>query len=53
MESKSHCCIIPHTGAIPSCPMNGQVTKPVGRQTVESLVKPEAMTALTPQPYYF
>ncbi len=53
MEPKSHCCIIPHTGAIPSCPMNGQVTKPVGRQTVESLVKPEAMTALTPQPYYF
>ncbi len=49
----SDCCVIPHTGAIPSCPMNGQVTKPVGRQTVESLVKAEAVTALTPQPYYF
>ena len=49
----SECCIIPHTGDIPTCPMNGQPTKPVGRKTVESLVKPEARAALTPQPYYF
>ena len=33
--------------------MNSQVTKPVGRQTVESLVTPEVMANLTPQPYYF
>ncbi len=49
----SQCCVIPHTGDIPTCPMNGQPTKPVGRKTVESLIKPEAMTDLTPQPYYF
>ena len=47
------CCIVPHTGEIPTCPMNSQVTKPVGRQTVESLVKPEVKAVLTPQPYYF
>ena len=33
--------------------MNDQATKSVGRKTVESLVKPEAREALTPQPYYF
>ncbi len=49
----SQCCVIPHSGEIPTCPMNGQVTKPVGRKTVESLVGPEAREALTPQPYYF
>ena len=46
-------CVVPHTGAIPVCPMNSQVTKPVGRQTIESLVKPEVRAELTPQPYYF
>ena len=46
-------CVVPHTGAIPVCPMNSQVTKPVGRQTIESLVKPEVKAVLTPQPYYF
>lgn len=49
----SRCCAVPHTGAIPTCPMNGQVTKPVGRKTVESLIKPEVKASLTPQPYYF
>ncbi len=49
----SNCRTIPHTGAIPTCPMNGEPTKPVGRKTVESLIKPEARAALTPQPYYF
>ncbi len=49
----SDCCVVPHTGEIPTCPMNGQRTKPVGRRTVESLTKPEARRALTPQPYYF
>ncbi len=49
----SNCCSIPHTGAIPTCPMNGQVTKPVGRKTVESLTRPEVKAALTLQPYYF
>ncbi len=49
----SHCRVIPHTGVVPTCPMSGEVTKPVGRKTVESLIKPEAKEALTPQPYYF
>ncbi len=44
----SNCCTIPHTGAVPTCPMNGQVTKPVGRKTVESLTRPEVKAALTP-----
>lgn len=46
-------CVVPHTGNPPTCPMNGQVTKPVGRKTVESLIKPELKAVLTPQPYYF
>ncbi len=33
--------------------MNGQPTRPVGRKTVEGLVKPDAKASLTPQPYYF
>ncbi|MCZ6635523.1 MAG: hypothetical protein O7G87_19145 [bacterium] len=33
--------------------MNDQVTKPVGRTTVERLIKPEVRAALTSQPYYF
>ncbi len=49
----SACCVIPHAGSPPTCPMNGQSTRPVGRKTVESLVKPEAKATLTPQPYYF
>jgi len=47
------CCVVPHQGEIPTCPMNSQVTKPVGRQTVESLVNPEVKAELTAQPYYF
>ena len=49
----SDCCRIPHPGDVPTCPMNGQVTKPVGRRTVESLVQPDTGAALTPQPYFF
>lgn len=49
----SNCCVIPHTGDIPTCPMNGQVTKPVGRKTVESLITSEVREALRSQPYYF
>lgn len=49
----SNCCILPHTGDIPACPMNGQVTKPVPKKTVASLIKPELKAGLTPQPYYF
>ncbi len=49
----SQCCVVPHKGDVPACPMTGQETKPVGRKTVESLVKPEAKESLTPQPYYF
>lgn len=47
------CCVIPHTGDPPTCPMNSQVTRPVGRKTVESLTKLETRAALRPQPYYF
>ena len=49
----SQCRVVPHPGEVPSCPMNGQETKPVGRKTVESLVKPEVSDSLTAQPYYF
>ncbi len=49
----SNCCNSPHKGSIPICPTNGQVTKPVGRKTVESLVKAEFTATLSPQPYYF
>ncbi len=31
--------------------MGGQRTRPVGRKTIESLIKPEVRAALTPQPY--
>jgi len=47
------CCVIQHEGAPPTCPVNGQVCKPVGRITLESLLKPEAKASLTSQPYYF
>lgn len=49
----SGCCVVPHPGDVPTCPMNGQVTKPVPRKTVESLIKPEVKAKLSPQPYYF
>ena len=49
----SECCVIPHTGDPPACPMSGKRTRPVGRRTVESLVKPEVRATLTPQPYHF
>ncbi len=49
----SQCCIIPHTGDTPTCPMNGEVLKSIGRITVESLVRPEIKSELLPQPYYF
>ena len=48
-----HCCVLPHPGDTPTCPMNGQVLKPIGRKTVESLSIPEVTAALTPQSYYF
>ena len=47
------CCSLPHTGDTPTCPMNGQVLKSVGRKTVESLIKPEVRMDLMLQPYYF
>jgi hypothetical protein len=47
------CCAIEHEGNPPICPMNGQVSKPVGRITLENLLKPAAKASLTPQPYYF
>lgn len=42
-----------HPGHPPTCPMNGHVAKPVGRKTVESLIKAEVRGRLTRQPYYF
>ncbi len=49
----SDCCVIPHRGSPPACPMNVEGTKHVGRKTVECLVRPEAKSDLTSQPYYF
>ncbi len=49
----SQCCVTSHTGASPTCPKNGKPTKPVGRNTVEGLIKPEIKANLLPQPYYF
>ncbi len=49
----AQCCVIPHTGDPPACPMNGQILNPIGRKTLESLVKPEIKADLMPQPYYF
>ncbi len=49
----SECCVIPHTGDVPTCPMTGQPVRPIGRKTVESLIKPEVRAALTSQPYHF
>ncbi len=46
-------CCVPHTGDAPICPTNGKSTKPVGRKTVENLIKPEVQPDLLPQPYYF
>ena len=46
-------CPIKHDGIPPVCPMNEEVVKPVGRITVESLVKPEIKPDLLPQPYYY
>ncbi len=48
----SDCCKIEHKGTIPTCPSNGQVTKPVARITVESLIAPAFRGELLPQPYY-
>lgn len=47
------CCAVPHDGDVPSCPINGQATKPVPRRTVEHLVDSETSTQLRPEPYYF
>lgn len=49
----ARCMAVPHKGDIPTCPTNGQKTRPVGRVTVESLVRPEFTSGLVPQPYYF
>lgn len=49
----SDCCATPHPGDPPTCPTNGQHTRPIGRRTVESLVRPEILAELTPQPYFF
>ena len=47
------CCIIDHEGSPPTCPMNGQKCKPVGRITLENLLKSEARASMKIQPYYF
>lgn len=49
----SRCCVTKQTGASPPCPLNGKPTKPVGRNTVEHLIKPEVKPELLPQTYYF
>jgi len=47
------CCTIDHEGSPPTCPMNGQKCKPVGRITLENLFKSEARASMKIQPYYF
>lgn len=47
------CCVIDHEGSPPACPMNSQACKPVGRVTLEDLLKAEVKRSLTTQPYYF
>lgn len=47
------CCESAPDGSPPTCPVSGRRTRSVGRKTVESLVKPEAKEALTPEPYFF
>lgn len=47
------CCAVEHAGTPPVCPINGQPARPVGRKTLESLLKPETKATLTMQPYYF
>ena len=49
----SQCCVTLHTGDTPTCPMNGQVVKSIGKITIESLVRSEVKSELLPQPYYF
>ncbi len=49
----SKCCSLPHGGNPPTCPINGHVTRPVSRKTLESLLKPEAKGNLRSEPYYF
>ena len=49
---KPDCCATAH-GSPPNCPMNGQPCRPVGRRTIESLLRPDARRSLTPQPYFF
>lgn len=49
----ANCCTIPHSGDTPTCPMNGQILKSIGRKTVENLIEPEVKVKLVPQPYYF
>ncbi len=36
----SECCVLPHPGTPPTCPRNGHPTRPVGRKTVESVIRP-------------
>jgi hypothetical protein len=49
----SECCSIKHSGKPPICPISASKTYPVGRKTLEALLKPEAKVQLTNQPYYF
>lgn len=49
----SDCCALSHKGDPPTCPVSGQITRHVGRKTVESLIISEFVASLTPEPYYF
>ena len=53
MTDIEHCCAIPHEGDVPTCPINGQVTRPVPHHTVERLVRSRVSAELRQQPYYF
>jgi hypothetical protein len=49
----SGCCVVKEQGIPPHCPVNGQICKPVGHRTLESLLKPDVKLSLTNHPYYF
>ena len=47
------CCGLPQERPGVVCPKNEKVCKPVGRITVEALIRPDRRHALTLLPYYF
>lgn len=49
----SSCCTLRATGEPGSCGVCGERGKPVPRETLEHLLKPEKRAEIIDQPYYF